>query len=277
MMPLSGNFKELPFPEVLCLLRSRTGELQMVDQTSGERFSFGLSSGKLVSASEAGEPIPDTLALHSVIQRISTNEWASFVFEESRGSEPCGPLAIPIDQILLSALAAIQSPERVAAYLPHPDARFRAAAEMTPWLTEELLNFWVSTERLLHSGSSATEIAAALGLPLPQVLLELFKLRLLGVIAPLQAKPSAPPLLPLGRGLSTPELPPAPAPAPIASLPPEDLPAPEAVPLPPPPSKAPSSSPTIRSVPLKKPTAPRRGIFARIAAGLRRVLEKMYE
>ncbi|MDD2676553.1 MAG: DUF4388 domain-containing protein, partial [Methylacidiphilaceae bacterium] len=130
-MPLSGDLSELPFPEILRLLRERNGNLQITDKATGERFSFSLFAGKLVSASDADRPIPDTLALHSAIQRLSTNERASFVFqEESAGmDERLGGLSIPLDQILRSSLAAIGSPERLAAHLPHPGTRFRAAAE----------------------------------------------------------------------------------------------------------------------------------------------------
>lgn len=276
-MPLSGNLNELPFPEILRLLRDRTGKVEIADKLTGERFSFFLSAGKLVSAFEGAGPIPDALALHSVIQRLSINERAFFLFEENPTGERTGPLSIPVEQILLSSLAALRSPERYAAYLPHPDARFRAAAQATPWLTEDLLTFWVSAERFLRSGISANEIAHVLGIPLPQVLLELFKLRLLGVIVPIQP-PLAPAMGSAARAASIPELPAAPSPpAPIASSPPGMPSLPKAAPprslLPPAPN--PSSAELAASP--QKPATPRPGVLARIAAGLRGLLEKMYE
>lgn len=270
-MPLSGNLKELPFPEVLRLLRDQTGTLRIVDKMSGDRFSFDFSQGKLVSASDADRPIPDALALHSVIQRLAENEWAAFVFEENHTGLLSGPLSIPVDQILLSSLAAVRSPERYAAFLPHPEARFCAVEETTPWLAGDLLAFWVSAERLLRSGASANEIVAALGISLPQILLDLYKLRLAGVVMPLPARPAVfSPAAPAPA-----ELPPAAAS--VAPPPPEpELPAP--VPIPPPPAPAaPSPRPAQSSAVRPKTTSARRGILARIAAGLRSVLEKMYE
>ncbi len=280
-MPLSGNLKEVPFPEVLRLLRDRTGTLEIVEKITGDRFSFVLSAGQLVSASATSQPIPDTLALHSVLQRLSDDPSASFDFEESHMGERVGPLSISLDRILLSALAAIRSPERYTPYLPHPGTRFRAEAEATAWLTGDLLAFWDGTERLFRSGISAQEIVAALGLPLEQVLLELYKLRLLGMIVPVQAQPppsaSAPSLSP---ALRIPELPPAPAP--VGPLPPQALPAPTPDPISPPPRPAPVAtvpSSQLATVPESptKPIARRQGVLARIASGLRRILEKMYE
>ncbi len=270
-MPFSGNLKELPFPEVLRLLGDRTGTLRIVDKNAGYRFSFLFSGGKLVSASDADQPILDTLELHSVIQRLSENEWASFAFEENRAGELSGHWTIPIEQILLSSLAAVRSPERFSAYLPHPGARFRAAAETTPWLAGDLLAFWVTAERLLRSGSSANEIANTLLMPLPQVLLELFKLRLAGVIVPLPAKPSVPlptPSAPERSGVPR-------APASMEVAPPQALHLPELLPPPTPP--APASSPAKPLVAPQKASGRRQGILARIAAGLRGVLERMYE
>ncbi|MDD4933081.1 MAG: DUF4388 domain-containing protein [Methylacidiphilaceae bacterium] len=282
-MALSGDLDELPFPEILRLLRDRRGELQIADKVTGERYSFRLSEGKLVSASEADRLIPDALALHSAIQRLAIKERASFVFQESSGSadERLGPLSLPIDQILLSSLAAIRSPERFAAHLPHPHTRFRAAASATPWLTEDLLTFWVSAERFLRSGISASEITATLGIPLPHVLLELFKLRVLGVIVPLKAPPSALPSAPPVHALPVPEPLPAPsapsAPAPPAAPMPQPVVVPEAALPPTRPPSSPVRSPTEPATPSRKTAAPRRGVLARIAAGLRGVLEKMYE
>ncbi|VVM04777.1 DUF4388 domain-containing protein [Methylacidimicrobium tartarophylax] len=282
-MPLSGDLSELPFPEILRLLRDRNGKLQITDKATGERFSFSLSAGKLVSASEADGPIPDTLALHSAIQRLSTNERASFVFQEGSAGmgEPLGGLSIPLDQILLSSLAAIRSPERVAAHLPHPGTRFRAAEQTTPWLTEDLLAFWVSAERFLRSGVCASDIVATLGIPLPHVQLELFKLRVLGVIVPLHAPSHTVSPAPPGDAPPLPQLPPSPpapsAPEPTAAPPPEPVVAPEAALPPIPPSSAPVPSPTALATQVQKTVQPRRGVLARIAAGLRGILEKMYE
>lgn len=276
-MPLSGTLKELPFPELLRLLRDQTGNLQILDKTAGDHFSFGFSAGKLVSAFESGLPIPDALALHAVIRRLSDNESAAFDFEEARAGEPPGPLSIPVDRILLSALAAIASPERYAHYFPHPGTRFRAGAEVMPWLTEDLLAFWVGAERLFRSGTSGDEIAEALGLPLRQVLLDLFKLRLLGVIVPVRAVPP-----PAAAGSPERALPASePLPVPADPLPAEVTPAPvrELVPPPCPPPAPAASPPHPAQTPeiSQQPKAPRQGLLARMAAGLRKILEKMYE
>ncbi|WP_018290642.1 DUF4388 domain-containing protein [Verrucomicrobium sp. 3C] len=279
-MPLSGDLSELPFPEILRLLRDRNGKLQITDKATGERFSFSLSAGKLVSASEAGRLISDMLALHSAIQRLSTNERASFVFQEqSRGfGELLGGLSIPLDQILLSSLAAIRSTERLAAHLPHPGTRFRAAEQGTPWLTEDLLAFWVSAERFLRSGVCASDIVAALGIPLPHVQFELFKLRVLGVIVPLHAPSQTVTSAPPRSALPLPQPPPGPSvpnsmAAPVAE--PQVVPEAALPPIPPPPTPVRSATePTTRS---QKTAKPLRGVLARIAAGLRGILEKMYE
>ncbi|QSR84034.1 DUF4388 domain-containing protein [Methylacidimicrobium sp. B4] len=279
-MPLSGNLKELPFPEVLRLLRDRTGTLEIVDKMAGDHFSFCLSAAKLVSASERGQPIPDALVLHSVLQRLSDNHSASFDFEERGAEDLAGPLSIPIDRILLSALAAIRSPERYTDYLPHPDTRYRAGSETTPWLTEDLLAFWVNSERLFRSGISAREIAAALGIPLPQVLLDLFKLRLLGMIVPVRAEPSPLAPEPFGPALRSPELPTTPVrtsplpPQPLPALSPEPIPP---APRPPPTATGPRFHPAKDAEGPSQPIGRRQGVLARIAAGLRGILEKMYE
>ncbi|VVM06652.1 hypothetical protein MAMC_01160 [Methylacidimicrobium cyclopophantes] len=276
-MPLSGDLNELPFPEILRLLRHRTGELRIGDKVTGEHFSFRFSAGKLVSASEGNGGIADTLALHSAIQRLSSEGRGSFSFEEAGVGELLGELSIPIDQILLSSLAAVRSPEGYAPHLPHPDTRFHTAVPSTPWLTEDLLAFWVSSERLLLVGTSASEIAAALGLPLPEVLLELFKLRVLGVIAPLPSRPRVLPLS-VNHAASLPQLPAPPSASTQIALPePQPESAPEVAPPSPPSSPVAAPSPATALAPVQKPAAPRRGFLARIAAGLRGILEKMYE
>ncbi len=185
-MAIFGNFKDMPFPDLVAMLGRRSGVLEVFG-LPGKRqgYAVALDGGKVVWVREGRRPL-DPVEARLVLQELMRSGEGAFEFVPGVPPVDGAVLGWPLERLLLSATTMEDELTAYAPLLPDPKTRFQVAS-LEVWLEEPLWSFWERAKGLLQGGASAEEIAKALHLPLDEVRYYLHKLRLAGKVAPVRA------------------------------------------------------------------------------------------
>ncbi len=181
-MELSGNLKDIEFPQIISLIAHIEGILELWNLPRKRSAKLYIKRRKLRCVELNGRFL-DGLRARSFFAELGTADYGAFEFYARRFRTPCSrPLNWPLNKIALAVMTHADERERRKDSLPDPGKRFRLAAgadvESSPFLraAAEILE----QER----GASARELARSLDLPLEHVRYYLHRLAERGHVEP---------------------------------------------------------------------------------------------
>ena len=196
-MAMFGNFSELPFLEIVRLLRERRGRL-VVRTASGKVFKLFLQDGALVDFLHGDVPMRQTVAQD--LLSLSRSSTGSFEFMQLPNPLPHTALNLPLES-LESWLSGqdtqyseveryTQDVERLRDSLPHVSTLFvpvlmtstEAQAQLKAFLERWSIEY-PALESSLLQGVSAEQLSSVLSLPLEHAQLTLYRLQQAGALA----------------------------------------------------------------------------------------------
>jgi hypothetical protein len=185
-MAIFGDLKHFSFPDVLLLTSGHRGVLVLSGHRAGAPWRIHVEGDRVRAFVVNDEPLDDILTVRQHVKSLLRADRGTFRLE------PPGDLRhdldVTIEQLLKTSLDGVTLADVPAAHLPHEDSRFTLRSVTTVWLSDiELFLFLERGRRALQDGASARELADELHLPLAEIRLYLYKLRMLKGIAPVSA------------------------------------------------------------------------------------------
>ncbi|MEM7737429.1 MAG: DUF4388 domain-containing protein [Deinococcota bacterium] len=185
-MSIFGSFDELPFPDVVSMLERRAGYLRVWSVAGGKRYTFHLNKGVLQALQVETTWLTDVFELREAVVSVMQASQGEFEFERCDPTKLATGLDRPLQQLLLSASSAVDEIITYRSHFADVRTRFRLVSNLDSWTDYDLQQFWQHGQAALKQGASAEELAPRLGMGLENVQLYLYKLRTLGVLAPVQ-------------------------------------------------------------------------------------------
>jgi len=188
-MPVTGDNSELPLPDLLGMVRFRTGALRFHGLRKVPPVELRVMPGFVRWASCGDRAVREETTVVDKLVAVATSVTGQFHFQALRPDEVEPLFQIPIDGLTLSVMTIVdeilynqeQLPRRDQSYCFSPEAEGMDLQDTDP----QLLRFLMRVKDLLEIGVSAEELASVLEIGVVQVQFYLLKLRALGVVEPL--------------------------------------------------------------------------------------------
>jgi hypothetical protein len=179
-----GNLTEFPFPEIASMLDRRVGILKFANVRSYTRLELHLNQGQIQGLQVDGTVVQDGFKVKAYVMELFNETQGNFIFEKVRVESLRHDFSNPLVGMLLQSSAVKDEYEHYRDQLPDVATRFTIITQEAASLEDTLRDFWFRAQPCLLRGSSAQELAQALGMQASQVQLFLYKLRLAGLIRP---------------------------------------------------------------------------------------------
>ncbi|BBL82244.1 DUF4388 domain-containing protein [Thermus thermophilus] len=194
-MALFGSLDSMPLEELLLVLKSKEGALEIWNVKGLPATTLYLKPGRIRSIDQRGKPLPPEAAKAVLLTLLKARE-GSFEFLPNLRPRHRVRLNWPTEKALLSLVTLHDELDSYRDQLPDPQTRFRLQG--SPPEDARYRGFLEKAALYLERGATAQELAQALALPLDLVRLYLLKLEHLGALRR-EAKKGAAPLL-FGKG-----------------------------------------------------------------------------
>jgi len=181
-----GNLKHFSLGDLLVLLSSQDGALELFNLPGRKRITLYVSKGRLRSVHVNERPV-DPLQARSVLGELVQAERGGFEFiPGARPHRRGGELDWPLEGLLVGLAAFNDEIGRVTEALPHPDTVFRFV-RMPSFEDPHLKEFWNRAHGYLVTGASARQLSTRLGVRLDLARFYLHTLRQMGAVEPIRA------------------------------------------------------------------------------------------
>ncbi|BCP98107.1 hypothetical protein TthHB5008_12080 [Thermus thermophilus] len=194
-MALFGSLDSMPLEELLLVLKSKEGALEIWNVKGLPATTLYLKPGRIRSIDQRGKPLPPEAAKAVLLTLLKARE-GSFEFLPNLRPRHRVRLNWPTEKALLSLVALHDELDRYRDQLPDPQTRFRLQG--SPPEDARYRGFLEKAAPYLERGTTAQELAQALASPVDLVRLYLLKLERLGALRR-EAQKGAAPLL-FGKG-----------------------------------------------------------------------------
>ena len=194
-MALFGSLDSMPLEELLLVLKSKEGALEIWNVKGLPATTLYLKPGRTRSIDQRGKPLPPEAAEAVRLTLLKARE-GSFEFLPNLRPRHRVRLNWPTETALLSLVTLHDELDRYRGLLPDPQTRFRLQG--SPPEDARYRGFPEKAAPYLERGTTAQELAQALALPVDLVRLYLLRLERLGVLRR-EAQKGAAPLL-FGKG-----------------------------------------------------------------------------
>ena len=194
-MALFGSLDSMPLEELLLVLKSKEGALEIWNVKGLPATTLYLKPGRIRSIDQRGKPLPPEAAKAVLLTLLKAREGR---FEFLPNLRPLHRVRLnwPTEKALLSLVTLHDELDRYRGLLPDPQTRFRLQG--SPPEDARYRGFPEKAAPYLERGTTAQELAQALALPVDLVRLYLLRLERLGVLRR-EAQKGAAPLL-FGKG-----------------------------------------------------------------------------
>ena len=186
-MAIFGTLEEMPLPEILTMLGSRTGKLHLSQLPRKQSYDLYLDKTHLKAFHNNGKALVTDLLVREAMLKISSCEQGTFDFERLSPDKLKQNLNIPITKLLLQIATAIDEIRVHRNHFADSRIKFKSVDSVDIGFDNTLYDFWQSSISLLKKGASAKEIAQCLSLDIELVQYNLYKLRSLGKVFPVRA------------------------------------------------------------------------------------------
>ncbi len=188
-MAIFGDLSDMSAPEVLHMLGARTGKL-FINTKAGKKFELHLREGMILSFQDDGFSILDTVSLRRSVKALLEMRAGKFEFSQTSLKALAHEVSFTREEIL--QIAADLQPQQDtlgSEHIPDQATRFRLKNGFNAdvRLPDDLRDFMQRSHDHLFSGCSASELASALRLSVPQVQIYFQRLRSLDRITPVRA------------------------------------------------------------------------------------------
>lgn len=190
-MAISGNLKDISFVELLRLIGKRTGRLCVFDFNNKRQHEWYLHQNQVRAVRVSHIALFDEADVYQTALDLALDNTSSYIFYKQETISEKFPfeIEIAIDKLMTTALSIVSAStsDSSAQHFPHQETKFEAISNQSVGLFDDSLKFWQQNAELLRLGASASEIAHQTLTDVNFVRVELYKLKLLGVIRPIRA------------------------------------------------------------------------------------------
>lgn len=186
-MAIFGTFEELPFPDVIGMLGHRSGRLLVTGLPRHVDVTLHIDDTHLLAMHVGPHPVLDAQHVREIFLELTRAECGTFEFTRVQPNHLEQHHHLALNKLLLSITAVIDELAHYRSQLPAPDTRFQHLKEPAHTLDGALQDFFDRAYPDLVFGASAAELAHAQRIHVERAQLYLYKLRALGLIAPVRA------------------------------------------------------------------------------------------
>ena len=185
-MPVTGDIAELPLPELLNMMRHRSGKLSLLQTQQISEMQLHFTPGYLCGFMVDKHIIKSESQVVDKLVSVTAAPMGKFVFTPAHASSLMGSVRIGVDRLALIIVSQVDEISVNKGDLPAPHRIFRLQANAGEVEFEEqnLAEFFHNSVNLLKCGISAEKLASIERISAEQVQLYLYKLSILGLVAP---------------------------------------------------------------------------------------------
>jgi hypothetical protein len=188
-LAIYGSLSDLPAPEILNLLASRTGVLRVeaAGPARWRRYELHLDRDYLTSLLVDDRALNDVMLVRDAFRTLVDLQEGAFTFENGSVPQAAAVMRLPVKQLVLSTATAIDELAQYRSRFPHPEIVFQLEEPVTEHLPGDLEMFYVRAEPHLLGGCSAAHLAEVMQLSVEEVQLQFYKLRSAGRLVPVRS------------------------------------------------------------------------------------------
>ncbi len=185
-MPVTGDIAELPLPELLNMMRHRSGKLSLLQTQQISEMQLHFTPGYLCGFMVDKHIIKSESQVVDKLVSVTATPVGRFVFTPAHASSLMGSVRLGVDRLALIIVSQVDEITVNKSDLPAPHRIFRlqATKEIPEFEEQNLTEFFHNSVNLLKCGISAEKLASIERISTAQVQLYLYKLNILGLVAP---------------------------------------------------------------------------------------------
>ena len=185
-MPVTGDIAELPLPELLNMMRHRSGKLSLLQTQQISEMQLHFTPGYLCGFMVDKHIIKQETQVVDKLVSVTAAPVGRFVFTPAHASSLMGSVRINVDRLALIIVGQVDEISVNKQHLPAPHRIFRLQPSdgSTEFEEQNLVDFYRDAVNLLKCGISAEKLATIVQISTAQVQLYLYKLSILGLVAP---------------------------------------------------------------------------------------------
>ena len=185
-MPVTGDIAELPLPELLNMMRHRSGKLSLLQTQQVSEIQMHFTPGYLCGFMADKYIIKSESQVVDKLVSVTATPMGTFVFTPAHASSLMGSVRIGVDRLALIIVSQVDeiSVNRQDLPAPHRIFRLQHTEAEAEFEEQNLAEFFHHSVNLLKCGISAEKLASIERISTSQVQLYLYKLSILGLVAP---------------------------------------------------------------------------------------------
>ena len=185
-MPVTGAIAELPLPDLLEMMRHRSGKLTLLHTQQSSEMHLHFTPGYLCGFMVDKHIVKTQSQVVDKLVSVTAHPVGHFEFTPAHASSLMGSVRIPVDRLALFIVSAVDEISVNRQQLSPPHRIFRLTPERKEVEFEEsgIAEFFQNAVNLLKCGISAEKLASIERISTGQVQLYLYKLSILGLVAP---------------------------------------------------------------------------------------------
>ena len=185
-MPVTGDIAELPLPELLNMMRHRSGKLTLLQTQQVSEMHLHFVPGYLCGFMLDKHIVKSESQVVSKLVSVTASPVGRFIFTPSHASSLMGSVRIHVDRLALIIVSEVDeiSVNRSQLSPPHRIFRLQQPIPAVEFEEQGLADFFHSSVNLLRCGISAEKLAGIEQISTEQVQLYLYKLSILGLVSP---------------------------------------------------------------------------------------------
>lgn len=185
-MAVTGDIAELPLPELLNMMRHRSGKLSLLQTQQVSEIQMHFTPGYVCGFMVDKQIIRSESQVVDKLVSVTATPIGRFVFTPAHASSLMGSVRIQIDRLALIIVSQVDeiSVNKGSLSPPHRIFRLQRTDHSVEFEEQNLSEFFHATVDLLKCGISAEKLASIVQIGTEQVQLYLYKLNILGLVAP---------------------------------------------------------------------------------------------
>lgn len=185
-MPVTGDIADLPLPELLNMMRYRSGKLSLLQTQQVSEIQMHFTPGYVCGFMVDKHIIRSESQVVDKLVSVTAVPIGHFVFTPAHASSLMGSVRIQIDRLALIIVSQVDeiSVNKASLSPPHRIFRLQPTGQPVEFEEQNLTEFFQASVELLKCGISAEKLASIVQISTEQVQLYLYKLSILGLVAP---------------------------------------------------------------------------------------------
>ena len=185
-MPITGDIAELPLPDLLNMMRHRSGKLSLLQTQQISEMILHFTPGYLCGFMVDKHIVKSESQVVDKLVSVTANPVGHFVFTPTHASSLMGSVRIHVDRLALIIVSQVDeiSVNKQQLSPPHRIFRLQPVEKEVEFEEAGLADFFRSSMNLLKCGISAEKLASIERVSTELVQLYFYKLSILGLVAP---------------------------------------------------------------------------------------------